>query len=758
MNRKSILICIAVLLVLVVGVAVAVFFLYSGTGSRTSRHGVSAGDPEYGIFQAVPSDALAVLHFDRLETLAESVSGRMSLSRLVPEGRFSAFLDSLSVRSASLGGLRSSGAVLSFHYVGGIEPLLVVDACRAGADMTEEIAVIEKIAEEAGLYCAVTDCSDGAQPDSYLAKRKIVSVSSTDVLPGSSLRHISRGVSVLDKDGFHEALASVRGGIGEAVISNSGSGRILEHFFTLDYRRYSDFLRRVSEWTAFSFDVISPERIVLSGSCVSGDGPDRFMNVFRSSSGAASEVFSVLPSYTVSAFSVPVGNVDEYIAAYAAYADTRIGRIKYDAGHEELRKRAGISPSEWARRLDIKEVSRASFYVGNSLESVLLFRPGRSGMAVFNTGTSAGDGGNNAAAGDFIYSGFASSLFGSLFSLPDESRFICMEGWVIVGSDAALQEYSSGRALDNTLASYMESAGMSADYRAQTQHFLGYYSMTADSRSLEEIFRPAYAGRLSVSFGDVSYAPVLFSITSSKGKDKVSLTVGCIEEVISKAPSFERDTVITVPKGPFKVRNSGTGKINSFYQQDNMYLCLNDENGKGMWAAEFSSPICGRASTIDYFANGRLQIIFASGSKLYLIDRLGRWVRPFPLELGKAIRLGPDVYDFNGRRTYNVMVLHTDNTIEMYNLKGKKPAAWKGITASETIKGLPEPVKVDGSTWWVVRTSIRTLIFPFYGGEPVQTGEGDRMIRPDSKVLPVSGGVRVTGYDGRTVTVELKKQ
>lgn len=104
------------------------------------------------------------------------------------------------------------------------------------------------------------------------------------------------------------------------------------------------------------------------------------------------------------------------------------------------------------------------------------------------------------------------------------------------------------------------------------------------------------------------------------------------------------------------------------------------------------------------------------------------------------------------------MVLHTDNTIEMYNLKGKKPAAWKGITASETIKGLPEPVKVDGSTWWVVRTSIRTLIFPFYGGEPVQTGEGDRMIRPDSKVLPVSGGVRVTGYDGRTVTVELKKQ
>ena len=100
-------------------------------------------------------------------------------------------------------------------------------------------------------------------------------------------------------------------------------------------------------------------------------------------------------------------------------------------------------------------------------------------------------------------------------------------------------------------------------------------------------------------------------------------------------------------------------------------------------------------------------------------------------------------------------MLHDDNTVEMYNLQGKKPAAWKGITADETIRNLPEPVKVDGSTWWVVRTSIQTLIYPFYGGDPVAVPEGDRMIRPDSEVVPVKGGVRVTRYDGRTVTIQV---
>ena len=148
--------------------------------------------------------------------------------------------------------------------------------------------------------------------------------------------------------------------------------------------------------------------------------------------------------------------------------------------------------------------------------------------------------------------------------------------------------------------------------------------------------------------------------------------------------------------------------------------------------------------------------MFASGSNLYLIDRLGRFVNPFPVDLGRKIILGPDIYDFNGTRKYNVMVLHDDNTVDMYNLQGKKPAAWKGITADETIKGLPEPVKVSGKTYWVVRTSIRTLIFPFYGGAPITAGTGDKMIRSDSKVVPAgANSVTVVCYDGRERTLEL---
>jgi hypothetical protein len=225
----------------------------------------------------------------------------------------------------------------------------------------------------------------------------------------------------------------------------------------------------------------------------------------------------------------------------------------------------------------------------------------------------------------------------------------------------------------------------------------------------------------------------------------------------TKAPEHERDTTVVIPQGPFKVKNSGTGQMNLFYQNTHGSLCLQEEDGKGLWGVPFKGKLCGTAYNVDYYANGKLQIIFGSGSSIYVIDRLGRFVSGFPLDLGKEILLGPDVYDFNGAKAYNIMVLHKDNTIEMYNLKGRKPSSWKTIAAPETIKSLPERIVVGGNTFWVVRTSVQTLIYPFGGGNAITVFKGDQMIRPDSEVRTVDDStVSVDCYDGKSRTVKLK--
>jgi hypothetical protein len=180
------------------------------------------------------------------------------------------------------------------------------------------------------------------------------------------------------------------------------------------------------------------------------------------------------------------------------------------------------------------------------------------------------------------------------------------------------------------------------------------------------------------------------------------------------------ELVVEIPEGPFTVTNSLNGRKNTFYQNAQLSLCLNDENGKGLWGVPFKQKICGYVSDIDYYNNGKIQFLFAAGSSLYAISRLGAFVQGFPVDLGKEILLGPQVYDFTGAKGYTVMVLHKDNTLEMYDLHGKKPSAWQGITAPDVITALPELLTVSGQKYWKVTTTRDTLYFGFDGGDQIK--------------------------------------
>ena len=64
---------------------------------------------------------------------------------------------------------------------------------------------------------------------------------------------------------------------------------------------------------------------------------------------------------------------------------------------------------------------------------------------------------------------------------------------------------------------------------------------------------------------------------------------------------------------------------------------------------------------------------------------------------------------------------------------------------------------LGGKSFWVLRTSIQTLIFPFEGGEPLTKFEGNRKIRPDSPVTIMDEiSIEVECYDGHKRTVKIK--
>lgn len=758
MNKKAIITCIAVLAGLAAVVAVAVFSLYSGTEVKKS---VSiASDSGTGLLAAVPSDAVMVAGFSDFKSACSMLSDTAGCFYYFTGGRENSILQKFlgKVASDMPGFLKSSKTVLSMHYNGSLVPLMIIDAGRAGAGEDEDVLGFIAEADSAGLSACWLDCADIADMRTYLYRRSIILLSTSDVQPKSSERHIAKNVSVLDSDGFADC-AERSGHGGTIFIPCDQIGKFFTGIASRSVSGYADFLKRFSGWAAFSVSSSGHDYLRLDGIFTSNGGVEDFVNVFRGYSSARSEVASVLPSYTIFFASLPVDEVSAYVSSADAFADGagKLGRI--ELLRKQLQKQSGISPVQWAETLGIEEVAAAFFKSGENVEKVLLMKMGNSDMStVFRDIDQSSGKESSPKICEFSYKGFASAVFGPFFTAADESFFTFIDDWIIVGSRDAVAEYVEGRALENSLSEYMSDASVQPEFMDGDKYFVSYLSVSEGKDELRNVFRPSYAGTLSEAADGFSFTPVSFCISADRdGAPVAEAEMFRVAVMKTKAPVFERDTIVPVSKGPFKVKNSGTGRMNLFYQQDNLYLCLKEVGGKGIWAVPFSSPICGNAGTVDYFANGKLQILFASGSKLYLIDRLGRYVAPFPVDLGKEILLGPGIYDFNGNRKYNVMVLHKDNTIEMYNLQGRRPAQWKTIKSGETIKGLPEAVKVAGSTYWIVRTSIQTLIFGFYGGEPLTVLEGDRMIRSDSEITPGDGAsVKALCYDGKIHAIKLQ--
>ncbi len=247
-----------------------------------------------------------------------------------------------------------------------------------------------------------------------------------------------------------------------------------------------------------------------------------------------------------------------------------------------------------------------------------------------------------------------------------------------------------------------------------------------------------------------------YSAAGTASEAEVTVTESVPESKPVQKIAAEKASVtaeVKVPRGPFAIKNCKTGRMNQLSQNADHSLVLKD-GGKSLWIASFSAPLCGRVGELDYYANGKIQFAFCAGSRLYVIDRLGRFVKSFPKELDRPVLLGPDVYDFNGHQVYNIMVLHDDNTVQMYNMKAQKPSSWKGMKAKDTIIDLPDLINVGGKSFWILPTAAEKLIFPFYGGKPVNTG---CVIAKDSpvKVLNASS-VQVETADGRRVTVKIR--
>ncbi|WP_299275203.1 ribonuclease HII [uncultured Psychroserpens sp.] len=132
--------------------------------------------------------------------------------------------------------------------------------------------------------------------------------------------------------------------------------------------------------------------------------------------------------------------------------------------------------------------------------------------------------------------------------------------------------------------------------------------------------------------------------------------------------------------------------------QNNLYLISN--TGKVFWKKQLEGPILGDVNQIDTYKNGRLQLVFNTAKRLYVLDRNGKDVGAFPLKFNDNITQPVSVFDYDKRKNYRLMITQGKSVL-MYDKKGKIVEGFKYKSSENTITSQPKHFRI-GSKDYIV--------------------------------------------------------
>ena len=133
--------------------------------------------------------------------------------------------------------------------------------------------------------------------------------------------------------------------------------------------------------------------------------------------------------------------------------------------------------------------------------------------------------------------------------------------------------------------------------------------------------------------------------------------------------------------------------------ENNIYLLNN--KGQRLWKKNIGNSIIGDIHQIDAFKNKKLQYLFNTKDSIYLIDRNGKHVNPFPIKSENTMTTPIAVFDYDNNRNYRI-IAPMSNLLSMYNEKGEIVSGWEFVQTSSNIIMQPEHYQLFNKDYIII--------------------------------------------------------
>ncbi len=191
----------------------------------------------------------------------------------------------------------------------------------------------------------------------------------------------------------------------------------------------------------------------------------------------------------------------------------------------------------------------------------------------------------------------------------------------------------------------------------------------------------------------------LHGILKKNSKVTLSSTVNQAVTTTLEAPIITR---------PILVKNHRSKGLDVAVQDINNNLYLISDKGSIFWKKQIDGAIMGDIQQIDIYNNGRLQLLFNTRNTLYLVDRDGKDVYPFPKRFSKPITQPVSLFDYDKNKRYRFAITQ-GKKITMYNTSAQVVSGFKFKGTSSSIMTSPKHIRIAEKDYILVPEENGTL-------------------------------------------------
>lgn len=303
-----------------------------------------------------------------------------------------------------------------------------------------------------------------------------------------------------------------------------------------------------------------------------------------------------------------------------------------------------------------------------------------------------------------VFKGLAGILVPGFSTDFDDSYFTFYDNYLITGnSGKALSKILYDNLLKKTLANDL----IYKEFESTLPSVSGYFFYCVPSQITdylgsflsEDIIRFMKSNKSSVS----KIQAAGYQFTPSNNMIYNSLSVLFKEEPRQESTT-EWETLLdsTAAIKPFFFTNHTTGSKEIFIQdlKNNAYLV--NAAGRILWKVPLRERITSSVFMIDYFRNGKYQLLFSGENYLHLLDRNGNYVERYPVKLRSPATNSVALFDYDNNNNYRLLIAGQDKMIYAYDKAGNTVKGWKPFRTNGTVSSEISWFRISGKDYLVI--------------------------------------------------------